>query len=539
MSLQSHAEVLSSLDSSPSLDPHRLRGQLLDNARNELDGSDKMAIDVSDEGKVFVASISPQVRASLAAAYNVSEVEAGWMIDHLLRGPQGIASGGKYGNSFTWVVDTNAMREAALVLGADEIQSSPHNLDFPVAATEQCATIAQPKYPIVSSACPGWICYIEKTHSHVLSHLSRLKSPQALTGTLLKTVLSTQLHLRPDQIWHVAVMPCFDKKLEASREELTDVRWRPPSAPTSPVRDVDCVITSRELLMLASTRGINFSSLPRHSLPSSSLIPFPDPAVSAFLFSHRGKFRKQNQKAGTSGGYLHHVLATQQSLHPASSLTITRGRNADVIEYTLRAPDATPLFSAARYYGFHNIQNLVRKLRPPKTSRLPGARPATTRGASGSRRLDYAYVEVMACPGGCTNGGGQLRAQDAAAEAASSVALDMGPKQWLAKVDEAYFSMDDEDREDEAHARRDPGTDMDTDSRCEENDEPDINLINGISPSRVRTFLHYWATSTGIPLQKLVTTTYRAVESDVGKKPKNMGQTERLAQIAAKVGGGW
>lgn len=547
MSLQSHAEVLNTLNSTPSLDLSKLSRPLSDNVQSAGANKDEMVIDVN-RGKVFVASISPQVRASLAATYNISEAEAGCMIDHLLSGPQGLASGGKYRNSFAWVVDTNSMREASLVLGADEVQDSLQNLDASGAPFRQSAVIAQPKKPVLSSACPGWICYAEKTHPHVLPHLSCLKSPQALTGTLLKTVLSTRLNIRPDQIWHVAIMPCFDKKLEASREELTDIYWRPPSSSMPPVRDVDCVITARELLMLASTRDIKFSSLPRHPLLPSPFIPFPDPTIASFLFPHRRKSRGQSQTTGTSGGYLHHILATQQSLHPASTITTIRGRNADVVEYTLHASDATPLFRAARYYGFRNIQNLVRKLKPPKTSRLPGARTATARGGSGSQGFHYDYVEVMACPGGCTNGGGQLRAEDAAAEDASRATPEMKPKEWLAKVDEAYFSMEDED-EDEAmddetnSPQRDIDTAnmMDTDTSQESNQKPDARaLINGISPSRIHALLHHWAASTNVPLRDLVTTSYRAVESDVGKKAKGVGQAERVvAELAGKVGGGW
>lgn len=242
--------------------------------------------------------------------------------------------------------------------------------------------------------------------------------------------------------------------------------------------------------------------------------------------------------AGTSGGYLHHILATQQSLHPASTLTTTRGRNADVVEYTLQAHDATPLFRAARFYGFRNIQNLVRKLKPPKASRLPGARTATARGGSRSQSLNYDYVEVMACPGGCTNGGGQLRAEDAVAAAgnANGKTPATGPKEWLARVDEAYFSAEDEDEE--SSQRRDTDTDMDADTRQEDDDGPgSTDLINGISPSRIRALLNYWAASTNLPLRKLVTTSFRAVESDVGKG--GGGQVERVVELAGKVGGGW
>lgn len=487
-----------------------------------------------------MASVSPQVRASLAATYNVSHLEAGWMIDHLLSGPQGLASGGKYGNRFIWVVDTNAMRETSLVLGADEMMESLQITDTSNCFNEQGTLSAQPKKPILSSACPGWICYAEKTHPHILPHLSRLKSPQALTGTLLKTTLSGRLGIQPQQIWHVAIMPCFDKKLEASREELTDVYWRSSSAtdPKPPVPDVDCVITARELLMLADARGISFPTLPRNPLPPSSSIPFPDPILSSFLFpnikldfpskkngSGSSSF-KQPPAAGTSGGYLHHILISQQALYPGSVLQTTRGRNADVIEYTLERDNAT-IFKAARYYGFRNIQNLVRKLKPARKSRLVGPRGGGARQAlnanNTSAGLDYAYVEVMACPGGCTNGGGQIKVEDIDAEPKSA----LKQKEWLAKVDEAYFSMEEEEEEQD----REPETEQ-------QQHPPFSDHINGISPTHVRSVLAHWVRLVGIPLESLVQTRYRAVVSDVGKSPV-AGQTDRVAELAGRIGGGW
>lgn len=514
VSLQSHSEVLNALDSQPSLELSTIGGEL---------GATR------SERRLFVASVSPQVRASLAATYRVSEAEAGWMIDQLLGGPQGLSKGGKHGNGFTWIVDTNAMREASLVLGADEVMESLRNCVPQVASENGAASVTPPEKPILSSACPGWICYAEKTHPHVLPHLSHLKSPQALTGTLLKTVLSQHLNIRPDQIWHVSIMPCFDKKLEASREELTDIYWRPPSGnpPVQPVRDVDCVITAREVLMLADTRGISFPALPRTPISRPA---FPDPTFSSFLFpEHR---RKQAFEAGTSGGYLHHILQTQLTLDPSSALKTTRGRNADVVEYAITSPNhEQPTFKAARYYGFRNIQNLVRKLKPQKKSRLPGGRPGARAGAAGggAAGMDYAYVEVMACPGGCTNGGGQIKVDDVPIKPETA----MGQKEWLGRVDEAYYSMSESDSESE----NDDAMKLDGDDNDEVRKVEGQNIINGINTARVRQVLEHWVHMTGIDLQKLVTTSYRKVESDVGKV--GGAENERVVELAGKIGGGW
>ena len=544
VSLQSHSEVLNALDSNPSLDPSSLRHPPTHGTADAA--SENRTKIESDQSKVYVASVSPQVRASLAATYNVSPLEAGWMIDHLLGGPGGLPSGGKYGNGFTWIVDTNAMREASLVLGSDEVVDSLQNVEAAVPSIEYDADKTNPKRPILSSACPGWICYAEKTHPHILPHLSRLKSPQALTGTLLKTVLSNRLVIRPDQIWHVAIMPCFDKKLEASREELTDIYWRPSFAqdPAPPVRDVDCVITARELLMLADTRGISFPALPRYPLPQSSQVPFPDPILSPFLFPSNyldasqqhpiSMFSRaqQSSAAGTSGGYLHHILATQQALHPNSVVQTTRGRNADVIEYTIQQDNAV-FFKAARYYGFRNIQNLVRKLKPPKKSRLQGARGGTDGRPSPSSGggLDYAYVEVMACPGGCTNGGGQIKVDDI--DLKTSHADNLAQKEWLAKVDEAYFSMEEDDDADNDPSPRE----SQAGSHIDQTSERPPDLINGISPAYIRSLVSHWSHLVGVSPHKLVMTRYRVVVSDVGKG--SSGQTDRVSELAGRIDGGW
>lgn len=503
VSLQSHSEVLNALDSQKSID---LSSTTAEHGPNQ------------HEGKVFVASVSPQVRASLAATYGVSEAEAGCMIDQLLGGPQGLSSGGKFGNGFSWVIDTNAMREASLVLGAEEVTASLQTPERQVASNDDGSSNTMPKRPLVSSACPGWVCYAEKTHPHVLQHLSRLKSPQALTGTLIKTILSKRLNISPDQIWHVSIMPCFDKKLEASREELTDIYWRSLSitAPPKPVRDVDCVITAREVIMLADTRGISFPALPRTPI---SQISFPDPTLSSFLFPKH--HRKQAPEAGTSGGYLHHILQTQITLNPSSTLTTTRGRNADIIEYAITSPDQeAPIFKAARYYGFQNIQNLVRKLKPEKKSRLPGGRVGARAG--GKKGMDYAYVEVMACPGGCTNGGGQIKVDDVPMKPKTS----MSQKEWLGRVDEAYFSMSEtesENEEDDVLKLNDHG------GGVEGNPERKAR-VDGVDTMRVREVLEHWARTTGIDLQKLVTTSYRKVESDVGKV--GGAENERVLELA-------
>lgn len=523
VSLQSHSELLSVLDSAPAL-------QVL---RDEATG--RFTVEgLEDPGRrLFVASVSPQTRANIAVACGsgVTERQAGRMLDALLMGPHGVAAGGKWGNKFSWVVDTNSAREACLVLGSAEV-------------LDGAASSAPKKKPVLTSSCPGWVCYAEKTHPHVLPHLSRVKSPQALAGTLLKTTLSRTLGIPADRIWHLAVMPCFDKKLEASREELTDAVWAGDGNPGRGTRDVDCVITSKEVFMLTQSREIDFFNLPTPSPPTRQA-QFPDEKIHRFLFPVRQRHRPSSA-AGTSGGNLHFILQDVMSRNPGSRLETTRGRNVDVVEYAVHAAGSDEvLFKAARYYGFRNIQNLVRKLKPAKASRMPGGKPfgsarrvPTARaGAAGSAAVEHAYVEVMACPGGCTNGGGQVKADDQIVVERKGYSNKPGPqeqKELLRDVDEAYFSA-----EDSASASEQEDLNAGS-SNDYHDDEPAVaHLIDGISPSYIQDVLAHWAAITGIQLDILVFTSFREVISDVGKGGSALTDSERVVQLAGKIGGGW
>ncbi|KAM3462172.1 hypothetical protein MY5147_004387 [Beauveria neobassiana] len=534
VSLQSHAEVLSTLDSAPSLrvvcdygpvDPSTGGG----GQRYTVSGLD------NPDAKLLVASVSPQTRASLAAACGpgIGEARAGAMLETLLMGETGLAGGGSYGSRFAWVVDTNTAREMTHVLSADEVfgSGSDSNPNSHISSTSSSAasspTAAPAKKPILASSCPGWVCYAEKTHPHVLPHLSRVKSPQALMGTLLKTSLSKALGIPPSRIWHLAVMPCFDKKLEASREELTDEVWARSGRPGRGVRDVDCVITSKEVLMLAESRGLDFFKLSQEP-PRPAMAPFPDPTLHKFLFRQDAQLPSPSSSvsvpntplaAGSSGGLLYHILQSRAAQTPGSEIQIIKGRNADVVEYVVSV-QGEAVFKAARYYGFRNIQNLVRRLKPARPSRMPGGKPfGSARRPTGgkSATLEYSYVEVMACPGGCTNGGGQIKVDDAVVMERKNLSGKPGPqeqREWLAEVDEAYFSGDEAPVQDGSAVG---------------------HVVVGTSHSYINDTLAYWSNMTGIELRRLAFTTYREVISDVGK----VTEGERVVQLAGKIGGGW
>ncbi|KAM9208627.1 cytosolic iron-sulfur assembly component 3 isoform 3-T3 [Dugong dugon] len=219
----------------------------------------------------------------------------------------------------------------------------------------------------------GWICYAEKTHSSLLlPHLSTARSPQQVMGALVKDFFARQQHLTPDRLYHVTVMPCYDKKLEASRPDFFNQEFQ--------TRDVDCVITTGEVFRLLEEEGVLLPDLELAPLDAlSSCVSVEEPT------SHRG---------GGSGGYLEHVFrhaARELFGIDVAEVTYKPLRNKDFQEVTLER-DGQVLLHFATAYGFRNIQNLVQKL---KRGRCP-----------------YHYVEVMACPSGCLNGGGQLRPPD-------------------------------------------------------------------------------------------------------------------------------
>jgi iron only hydrogenase large subunit-like protein len=197
-------------------------------------------------------------------------------------------------------------------------------------------------------------------------------------------------------------MPCFDKKLEASREDFTE----------NGVRDVDCVITTTELVTMIQERGIDLRQLSE----SLNLSEFETRMV-----SHPGS---------SSGGYLHHLLTSSaQSLFgldvdvaEAKGVSVRTVRNGDMVEYTLEENGKIKL-RMARCYGFRNIQNLVRK--------LEGKGGKVVKKKVGKEEHGWDYVEVMACPSGCVNGGGQLPGPSMAEKVYS-------PKEWLQQVELTY-----------------------------------------------------------------------------------------------------
>ncbi|BGO94448.1 hypothetical protein NBRC10512_001136 [Rhodotorula toruloides] len=410
-----------------------------------------------------ILSVSPQSVASLAALYDLGL--AGTM--------RGLRVFFKQHLGFRLVFDTTFPRALSLLESRSELHERRSNYyaspspSLPSLLTASTSSLAVPTklspasssiapLPILSSACPGWICYAEKTHGDLLPFVSGVKSPQAVSGVLVKgAVVAGRLGLRPDQIYHVAVMPCYDKKLEASRPDFATTHQPPTFANgTEPVsvRDVDLVLTTGEVAKMISDKGLSLRMLAATSeagdfdgRAEEQYFPF-----SQLLDPPRGT---------SSGSYVHAALSsllappsTSDSPSTSRAPNISRSdwpflrldsklvRNDDYVEYTLRrvsssyspssADSATEagdvLVKAAKCYGFRNLQNVVRKLsreagisvgrgaagKAPASSAAAAAnarRAAKLAGGAKETKVEpmIEFVEVMACPSGCVNGGGQ------------------------------------------------------------------------------------------------------------------------------------
>ncbi|XP_030377012.1 probable cytosolic Fe-S cluster assembly factor GK14772 [Scaptodrosophila lebanonensis] len=228
-----------------------------------------------------------------------------------------------------------------------------------------------PQLTMLSSSCPGWVCYAEKTHgSFILPHIATTRSPQQIMGVLVKQFLAEKLGFSGSRIYHVTVMPCYDKKLEASREDFY--------SEVNSSRDVDCVITSIEVeqMLLTEDKALHLYD------PTELDWPWTDQSPENIAWAHESTL---------SGGYAEHIFkyaAKELFNNTLHELDFKQLRNRDFREVILEKDGQTVLkFAIAN--GFRNIQNLVQKLKRGKAS--------------------YHFVEVMACPSGCVNGGAQVR----------------------------------------------------------------------------------------------------------------------------------
>ncbi len=216
--------------------------------------------------------------------------------------------------------------------------------------------------PMFTSCCPGWIKYIEQKKPELLDHLSSCKSPHEMEGAVLKTYYAKKMGLNPEDIFVVSIMPCTVKKYESERPELSEEK----------IADVDAVLTVRELVRLFKMAGIDFNDLPEDQFDD----PLGESTGAAVIF-------------GTTGGVMEAALRTAYykltgSVLENLELNDLRGMGG-VKEATVKIGDLD--VNVAVVNGIGNVDPILEEIEKGESK--------------------YHFVEVMTCPGGCINGGGQ------------------------------------------------------------------------------------------------------------------------------------
>lgn len=305
----------------------------------------------------FVLSVSPAARAALSVHYGLGLKETFARLSGLCKAELGIDV----------VLDVGLASELCLHQMAAEFIDRWRSRDAP--ATEA-------RLPVLSSTCPGWVCYAEKTQPHVLPHLSRVKSPQQIAGTLVKSLYAAAAGVPAERIYHATLMPCYDKKLEASRDDFFDAAVGEHGS-----RDVDCVLASTEIVALLDEKAVTLDQL---APVEADVLP---------PFSSASEPRVCVAAPGASGGGAEYVFRRAAAeifgvQLPLRALEWRAGRNKDLQELSLTV-DGEAKLRFVKAYGFRNIQNIVRRVK--------------------NGTCAYHYVELMACPAGCANGGGQPR----------------------------------------------------------------------------------------------------------------------------------
>ena len=218
------------------------------------------------------------------------------------------------------------------------------------------------RLPMLTSCCPGWVKFLEHQFSDMLDVPSTCKSPQQMFGAIAKTYMAQELDVDPSQMAVVSVMPCIAKKYEAGKAELT----------VDGLPEVDLVITTRELAKMIREAGINFMTLPDEQFDPV----MGDSTGAAVIF-------------GASGGVLEAALRTAYEWltgQPLEKVEFGQLRGIKGIkEATVPIGDMNVRVAVAS--GLGNARRLLEDIR--------------------SGKEQYTAIEIMACPGGCIDGGGQ------------------------------------------------------------------------------------------------------------------------------------
>ena len=258
-------------------------------------------------------------------------------------------------------------------IGADVILDTNFGADVVIMeeGTELLGKLAEKKRPVFTSCCPAWINFAEKHYPDILPHLSSTRSPQAVVGKIAKTYLAEKRGFDPARMRVISIMPCTAKKEEAARPVLGE----------NGMQDVDIVLTMREFARLLRREGIDLKSLE----PSA----YDDPLMSEY--SGAGAI------FGTTGGVMEAAVRTMYY--------VVNGKELEHIE-------------VSQLRGFENVRSAHVNL----GGQYGEIKVAMCHGLKGTRELveavldgraDFDFIEIMACPGGCVDGGGTLRSKKA------------------------------------------------------------------------------------------------------------------------------
>lgn len=262
---------------------------------------------------------------------------------------------------------TGKMVSAIRRLGADKVFDTDTAADLTIMeeGTELLERIKNGgKLPLITSCSPGWIKFCEHNFPDFLDNLSSCKSPHQMFGAVLKTYYAKKMDIDPAKIFVVSVMPCTAKKFEANREEMKN---------SSGYVDVDAVITTRELARMIKEAGIEFNELPDTDFDD----PMGNASGAGVIF-------------GATGGVMEAALRTVADV-------LTGKDNVEIEYHAVRGIEGIKEAE---------VEVAGKKIRLAVASGLGNARKLLNSIRAGE--ANYDFIEIMACPGGCVNGGGQI-----------------------------------------------------------------------------------------------------------------------------------
>ncbi|MBQ3425667.1 MAG: iron hydrogenase small subunit [Clostridia bacterium] len=272
------------------------------------------------------------------------------------------------GEEFGYPMGTDVEGKMAAALrriGFDKVFDTDFSADLTIVeeATELLERVTTGGVlPMITSCSPGWIKYCEHYYPDQLAHLSSCKSPQQMFGAITKTYYAEKMGIDPKDIVCVSVMPCTAKKFEIGRDDQA----------AAGVPDVDISITTRELARLIRKVGIDFRSLPDEGFDD----PLGESTGAGVIF-------------GATGGVMEAALRTA-----VEKLT---GETLEKVEF--HEVRGTEGIKEAEY----DVAGM--KVKVAVASGLSNAKKIMDKVRAGE--ADYQFIEIMCCPGGCVNGGGQ------------------------------------------------------------------------------------------------------------------------------------